>query len=364
MSTPSPAARSTSPRHGFRRRLLRSIRLPGEASTVAVRIRSRRSNRRLCPKHGSSSSPFSERQASHLQRFCSAQDRRGESAVLTECVGQQRRDRGRAGRRSARANDPLAQAGRAGRHQQPGRPDFGRRPDRNGRTEYVRYSELRAACACSTARTITEVGTRPPDSEALSARNPQCAGERSFRAAGGDVPSADRQAEVSLNDLRYIAIAMTGILSLALVAFALILRLRHRDNPVTELERALRHGEFVPYYQPIVDITNGTPPWRRGADAVEEARRHRLAARGLHPACGIERADRRDDTEHDASRDRRYGDQPMRRVRNCGSAFNMTAAAFRQRTDRARPTHDLRTFADSTIRRSFSKSPNGSRSKT
>ena len=65
--------------------------------------------------------------------------------------------------------------------------------------------------------------------------------------------------------MREIAIAMTGILSLALVAFALILRMRQRDNPVTELERALRRGEFVPYYQPIVDITNGR---LRGAEVL------------------------------------------------------------------------------------------------
>ena len=54
-------------------------------------------------------------------------------------------------------------------------------------------------------------------------------------------------------------------LALALVAFALILRLRQRDNPVTELERALRRGDFVPYYQPIVDNTNGR---LRGAEVL------------------------------------------------------------------------------------------------
>jgi sensor c-di-GMP phosphodiesterase-like protein len=65
--------------------------------------------------------------------------------------------------------------------------------------------------------------------------------------------------------LREIAIAMTGILLLAMVALALIFRLRQSDNPVAELERALRQGEFVPYYQPIVDITNGR---LRGAEVL------------------------------------------------------------------------------------------------
>jgi len=71
--------------------------------------------------------------------------------------------------------------------------------------------------------------------------------------------------EVSIADLREIAIAMTGILALAIVAVALILRVRYRDNPVADLERALRRGEFVPYYQPIVDITSGR---LRGAEVL------------------------------------------------------------------------------------------------
>jgi sensor c-di-GMP phosphodiesterase-like protein len=49
------------------------------------------------------------------------------------------------------------------------------------------------------------------------------------------------------------------------VAIALIFRLRQHDNPVAEIERALRHGEFIPYYQPIVDITNGR---LRGAEVL------------------------------------------------------------------------------------------------
>lgn len=111
---------------------------------------------------------------------------------------------------------------------------------------------------------ITEVGTRPSDSEGLSGvtRNARVADRFGLRVA---TSHPQIEGEVSLDDLREIAIAMTGILSLALVAFALIFRVRQRDNPVTEIERALRHGEFVPYYQPIVDITNGR---LRGAEVL------------------------------------------------------------------------------------------------
>lgn len=111
---------------------------------------------------------------------------------------------------------------------------------------------------------IAEVGRRPSDSEALSGitRNARVSDRLGLRVA---TSHPQIEGEISLGDLREIAIAMSGILSLALVAFALILRLRQRDNPVTEIERALRYGEFVPYYQPIVDITTGR---LRGAEVL------------------------------------------------------------------------------------------------
>ena len=111
---------------------------------------------------------------------------------------------------------------------------------------------------------ISEIGTRPSDSEGLSAvtRHARVADRFGLRVA---TSHPQMEGEVSLGDLRDLAIVMTGLLSLALVALALILRLRQRDNPVAELERALRLGEFIPYYQPIVDITNGR---LRGAEVL------------------------------------------------------------------------------------------------
>ncbi|MGV3634466.1 MAG: EAL domain-containing protein [Pseudorhodoplanes sp.] len=111
---------------------------------------------------------------------------------------------------------------------------------------------------------VMEIGTRPSDSETLSAvtRNARVSDRFGLRVATS-YPQIG--GEVSLDELREIAVAMTGILSFALVALALIFRLRQRDNPVAEIERALRLGEFVPYYQPIVDITNGR---LRGAEVL------------------------------------------------------------------------------------------------
>jgi EAL domain-containing protein (putative c-di-GMP-specific phosphodiesterase class I) len=111
---------------------------------------------------------------------------------------------------------------------------------------------------------ISELGTRPTDSESLSSvtRNAQVNDRFGVRVATSHPQIGG---EVSIADLREIAIAMTGILALAIVAVALILRVRYRDNPVADLERALRRGEFVPYYQPIVDITSGR---LRGAEVL------------------------------------------------------------------------------------------------
>ena len=73
------------------------------------------------------------------------------------------------------------------------------------------------------------------------------------------------EGEVSIGDLREIAIAMTGILSLALVAFALIFRAAPARQSGRRTRTRAAAGEFIPYYQPIVDITNGR---LRGAEVL------------------------------------------------------------------------------------------------
>ena len=111
---------------------------------------------------------------------------------------------------------------------------------------------------------IMEIGERPADSESLSAvtRNALVNDRFGLRVA---TSHPQIEGEVSVGDLRKIAIAMTAILALALIALTLIVRLRQRNNPVADLELALRRGEFVPYYQPIVDITSGR---LRGAEVL------------------------------------------------------------------------------------------------
>src|SRR6185295_18650609 len=41
-------------------------------------------------------------------------------------------------------------------------------------------------------------------------------------------------------------------------ALAILIPWRARSNPIVEMERALEANEFIPYYQPIVDLRGGT----------------------------------------------------------------------------------------------------------
>lgn len=66
-------------------------------------------------------------------------------------------------------------------------------------------------------------------------------------------------------DIRWVGKIAIGVLAMILIAFALLMQRRTLDNPVAEMKRALKAGEFVPYYQPIVDIGSGQ---LRGAEVL------------------------------------------------------------------------------------------------
>jgi sensor c-di-GMP phosphodiesterase-like protein len=59
------------------------------------------------------------------------------------------------------------------------------------------------------------------------------------------------------NDLRTVSAIGAAVLAMLTIALALQLSSRARANPVAALERALEAGEFVPYYQPLVDLRTG-----------------------------------------------------------------------------------------------------------
>jgi sensor c-di-GMP phosphodiesterase-like protein len=66
-------------------------------------------------------------------------------------------------------------------------------------------------------------------------------------------------------DLRAIGSIVSGLLAIFILALSVLLPRRERGNPIAEIERALGAGEFVPYFQPIVDIRSGR---LRGAEVL------------------------------------------------------------------------------------------------
>jgi sensor c-di-GMP phosphodiesterase-like protein len=83
--------------------------------------------------------------------------------------------------------------------------------------------------------------------------------------------SLSRQSVVaSSSDLRGTGFAIAGSLALFIIGLTSLLLWRQRGNPILELERALNAGEFVPYYQPIVDIKTGK---LRGAEVLARWRK-------------------------------------------------------------------------------------------
>jgi sensor c-di-GMP phosphodiesterase-like protein len=77
--------------------------------------------------------------------------------------------------------------------------------------------------------------------------------------------------------LKWLGLISAGGIAIVL-AFVVIAIRRTPGNPVADMERALAAGEFVPDYQPIVDIRSGQ---LRGASWCAGARR---TARWCYPA--------------------------------------------------------------------------------
>ncbi|MDT3686220.1 MAG: EAL domain-containing protein [Pseudorhodoplanes sp.] len=58
-------------------------------------------------------------------------------------------------------------------------------------------------------------------------------------------------------EIKFLGSVVNGVIAIALLTIGILVPWRQRNNPVAELERALNAGEFIPYYQPVVDITTG-----------------------------------------------------------------------------------------------------------
>ena len=118
------------------------------------------------------------------------------------------------------------------------------------------------------ARIVTEngtpigiLGTRPDASEAAF-----FAGSASDKFGFNAEIAMPRSHVIARHsELRWLNFFAAGAAVLILGGFSTLMLRRTPGNPVTEIERALRAGEFVPYYQPIVDIRSGQ---LRGAEVL------------------------------------------------------------------------------------------------
>jgi sensor c-di-GMP phosphodiesterase-like protein len=72
---------------------------------------------------------------------------------------------------------------------------------------------------------------------------------------------------------------MTGGIALIILLVALLFSRRDAIDPMADMARAIRDDEFLPYYQPVVDLQSGRligaevlVRWRPGRTAVSSSR--------------------------------------------------------------------------------------------
>ena len=155
-------------------------------------------------------------------------------------------------------------------------------------------------------------------------------------------------------DLRALGTIASGLLAIVILALSVLLPRRERDNPIDEIERALKAGEFVPYFQPIVDIRSGR---LRGAEVLIRWRKPDGTI--VPPASFIPLAESsgliiETDARADAARLPGGG----RRARSAAASqdrLQPDGASFRQRGNRRRRPQDFQEIAVEADRRSCSK---------
>ena len=119
-----------------------------------------------------------------------------------------------------------------------------------------------ARIATQSGTVIGEIGHRPQagaaDMFSAAANSAKFGFHAEIVAPRGPIP-ADKA------DLKWLGLAASAGIVVIFGIVALLIGRRAPGNPVADIERALHAGEFVPYYQPIVDIRSGQ---LRGAEVL------------------------------------------------------------------------------------------------
>jgi sensor c-di-GMP phosphodiesterase-like protein len=110
--------------------------------------------------------------------------------------------------------------------------------------------------------TIGEVGGRTADSESKNFSADIRSNKFGFKV---EVLSPRARIEAEHADLKWFGLFAAGIIMMTATGFVVLIPRRAPRNPVAEIERALEAGEFIPYYQPVVDIRSGQ---LRGAEVL------------------------------------------------------------------------------------------------
>jgi sensor c-di-GMP phosphodiesterase-like protein len=109
---------------------------------------------------------------------------------------------------------------------------------------------------------IGEIGGRTADSESANFSANIRSNKFGFDV---EVLSPRARIEAEHTGLKWLGLFAAGIIMMTVTGFAVLIPRRAPRNPVADIERALEAGEFIPYYQPIVDIRSGQ---LRGAEVL------------------------------------------------------------------------------------------------
>jgi sensor c-di-GMP phosphodiesterase-like protein len=117
--------------------------------------------------------------------------------------------------------------------------------------------------------TVASVGAEPGDEASAAGRLHATAQSLRYGiVATVSMPRADVLTEV--DHLQALGIVITGLIALLILVFALLTVWAARRNPLAVIADGLEAGEFVPYYQPIVNIKTGQ---LRGAEVLARWRK-------------------------------------------------------------------------------------------